>query len=80
MPRIKPLTREEAHPDAREFFDQDENYYGFVLNPTGVFAYRPPILQASRGLSRSVAKGGVLDAGLRALICVRIATIVGCPF
>lgn len=80
MPRITPLTRAEAHPDAREFFDQDERTYGMVLNPTGVFAYRPPILQASRALSRSVGKDGTLDPGLRALICVRIATIVGCPF
>jgi hypothetical protein len=80
MPRIKPLSRDEAHPDAQEFFDQDERAFGMVLNPTGVFAYRPPIQKAARELGRSVGRDGVLDAGLRSLICVRIATMVGCPF
>jgi len=78
--RIKPLQREEAHPDAQPFFDQDEKYFGLVLNPTRVMAYRPPILAAARGLSRSVAKDATLPAGLRAMMCVRIASLVGCPF
>jgi len=80
MSRINPLDRDEAHPDAQQFFDQDERAYGLVLNPTRIMAYRPPILAASRGLSRSVAKDATLPAGLRSLICVRIATLVGCPF
>ena len=80
MSRIRPLGRDEAHPDAHAAYDYDLERVGLVLNPTGVFAYRPPILQAARGLSRSVGKDGVLDPGLRALICVRIATMVGCPF
>ncbi len=80
MSRIKPLDREEARPDAQPFFDQDEDVFGIVLNPTRVFAYRPPILAAARGLSRSVAKEAALPAGLRALVCVRVAMLVGCPF
>ena len=80
MPRIRPLTREEAHPGAQRFFDQDEKHFGFVLNPTGVFAYRPPVLEAARALGRSVGKDGALTTGLRALICVRVAMLVGCPF
>ncbi len=78
--RIRPLERDEAHPDAREFFDQDERAYGMVLNPTRIFAHRPPIQAAARALSRSVGKDGVVPAGLRALICMRIAALVGCPF
>lgn len=80
MSRLPPLRREQAHPDAQPFYDQDERAFGLVLNPTGVFAYRPPILAAARALGRSVAKDAVLPAGLRALICVRIAMLVGCPF
>jgi hypothetical protein len=78
--RIDPLSREQAHPDAQPFFDQDERAFGIVLNPTGVLAYRPPILAAARALGRSVSKDATLPAGLRALICVRVATLVGCPF
>lgn len=80
MERIRPLERDEAHADAQQFFDQDERVFGLVLNPTRVFAYRPPILAAAKGLGRSVAKDATLPAGLRAMICVRIAMLVGCPF
>lgn len=80
MDRVRPLDRDEAHPDAQPFFDQDERVFGLVLNPTRVFAYRPPILAAAKGLSRSVAKDATLPAGLRAMICVRVAMLVGCPF
>lgn len=80
MSRVKPLDRDEAHPDARPFFDQDERAFGLVLNPTRIFAYRPPIQAAARALSRSVAREAVLPPGMRALICVRVAMLVGCPF
>jgi alkylhydroperoxidase family enzyme len=80
MDRIRPLERDEAHPDAQPFFDQDERFFGLILNPTRVLAHRPPILAAARQLGRSVGKDGTLPAGLRALVCVRVATIVGCPF
>jgi len=80
MSRITPLDRDEAHADAQPFFDQDEAAFGLVLNPTRIFAYRPPILAAARGLSRAVANEAMLPAGLRALICVRVAMLVGCPF
>ena len=80
MTRIRPVERDEAPAEVQAFFDQDERTYGLVLNPTRIFAHRPPILAAARGLSRSVSDGGVLPASLRALICVRVATLVGCPF
>lgn len=80
MPRIRPLQQEEAHPDAQPAYDQDMRAFGQVLNPTGVFAYRPPVLTAARALGASVGKGGVLPASLRTLICVRVASLVGCPF
>ena len=80
MSRIRPLERDEAHPDAQSYFDLDEKIFGIVLNTTRVFAYRPPILAASRGLRRSVTQEAVLPEGLRALVCTRVAMLVGCPF
>ncbi len=80
MARITPLTRDAAPPDAQAFFDQDVQRYGLVLNPTGVYAYRPPIQAAARALGRAVAVDEVLSAELRALVCVRVAALVGCPF
>lgn len=80
MSRIRPLDRDEAHPDAQRFYDQDERAFGVVLNPTRVAAYRPPILAAYRALGRAVSTDATLPDGLRALVCVRVATLVGCPF
>lgn len=80
MERIRPLDRSEAHEDAWQAYDQDLRAFGLVLNPTGVLAYRPPILAAARALGRSVAKDATLPASLRALVCMRVATLVGCPF
>jgi hypothetical protein len=79
MTRIEPLERDAAPADAQRFFDLDEQLYGTVLNPTRVQAYRPSILAASKGLSRSVGVDAVLPAGLRALVCMRVAMLVGCP-
>lgn len=80
MSRLRPLTQEEAHEDARAAYDQDMRRFGFVLNPTGVFAYRPPVLKAARELGASVGREGTLPPELRTLVCVRVASLVGCPF
>lgn len=80
MDRIRPLSREQAHPEVQPFYDQDVRRFGLVLNPTGVLAYRPPIMAAMRQLNSSLYKDSTLPAGLRALVCVRIAALVGCPF
>ncbi|MGI8913511.1 MAG: hypothetical protein ACR2JY_06955 [Chloroflexota bacterium] len=80
MDRITPLDREQARPEARPFFDADERRFGVPLNPTRVFAYRPPILAASKALSASVGEWAALPAALRLLVCLRVATLVGCPF
>ena len=80
MTRIRPLGQDEAHEGARLAFEQDLRAFGLVLNPTGVLAHRPPILTAARSLGASVGKDSVLPATLRTLVCVRVASLVGCPF
>ena len=80
MTRIKPLERDQAHPDAQRFFDLDEQRFGLVLNPTRIQAYRPSILAASKRLSASVGVDGVLPEALRKLVCIRVAMLVGCSF
>jgi hypothetical protein len=80
MDRVRPLERAEVPPDAQAIYDRDKHLFGVVLNPTRIFAHRPPILTASKALSRSVAQDGVLSQALRCLVCVRVASLVGCPF
>jgi hypothetical protein len=74
------LPRDQVSPEAQAIYDQDEARFGLVLNPTQVMAHRPPVLAASKQLSRSVAVDAALPPDLRALVCVRVATLVGCPF
>ena len=80
MDRIPPLDRQQAASAAQPIFEADERRFGVVLNPTRIFAYRPSILAASKALSASVGQEAVLPAALRLLVCLRVATLVGCPF
>ncbi len=78
--RIHPLSRDEAREDVQQYFDQDLARFGMVLNPTQVFAHSPEVMRGARALGTGVAKAGRIDAGLKALLCVRVASQVGCPF
>ena len=80
MTRIRPMSRDEAREDIRRYFDGDIQAFGAPLNTTQVFAHSPEILRGARGLSAAVAKAGRIPAGLRSLLCVRVASQVGCPF
>ena len=80
MERIRPLPKEEAREDVQHAFDDDRARYGMVLNTTQVLAHSPEVLRAARGLGAGVAKAGRIAPLLRALLCVRVASQVGCPF
>ena len=80
MPRIPPLDRDSAPPEAHEFFDRDLQVFGQVLNSTRIAAYRPGIAAAAKRLGQAVAEGGLIPEQLRLLMNVKIASLVGCPF
>ncbi|RJQ09857.1 MAG: hypothetical protein C4558_05605 [Dehalococcoidia bacterium] len=80
MPRIRPLTKDEVSPELRTVLEAGERWLGQPPISTGIQAYAPPILEASRALGAAPAKSGLLSAELRALVCLRTAVMVGCPF
>ncbi len=80
MARIRPLTKDEVDGDLRTVLEQGERWLGQPPIGTGIQAYAPPILEASRALGAAPAKSGLLDAQLRSLVCLRAAHMVGCPF
>jgi AhpD family alkylhydroperoxidase len=80
VPRIRPLTRDEAAPELTPILDQVERSFGVIHAGTGIFAYCPPILQASNGLGRAIAASGRLPVLLRSLAMLRVAQVAGCPF
>ena len=80
MPRIHPLSRDEAPPEAQPAYDRNLETYGVVLNSTGVYAHRPTIQQGLGALSRGIQESGLLPARLRVLVNLWVATRAGCPF
>jgi alkylhydroperoxidase family enzyme len=80
MPRIRPLTKAEAAPELLPILEQVEQTFGTIHAGTGIFAYCPPILQASNGLGRAIAASGTLTPLLRSLAMLRVAQLAQCPF
>jgi hypothetical protein len=80
MPRIRPLTKDEVGQEARALLEQAERAFGEPLAPSGIQAYCPPILEASRILGAAPARSAQLRAQLRSLVCLRVAQMVGCRF
>ncbi|MBI4499286.1 MAG: hypothetical protein HY689_15470 [Chloroflexi bacterium] len=79
-PRIRPLTKDDVAPEVRRLLEQAERAFGQPLASTGIQAYAPPILEASRALGAAPARSGTLPASLRPLVCLRVAQMAGCPF
>jgi alkylhydroperoxidase family enzyme len=80
MPRIRPMTADEVGDDIRPVFERAERNMGAVPGGTGLQAYCPPILEASRALSAAPALSGRLTPLLRSLVCLRAAQMAGCLF
>ncbi len=80
MARIRPLTRDEVAPHVRSMLEQAERAFGEPLVSSGIQAYCPPILEASRALGAAPARSGTLPSLIRSLVCLRAAQLAGCPF
>ena len=80
MSRIRPLSREEAPAESQAAYDGNMGAFGFVLNTTGVYSYRPSIQAGVKALGDGIAASGLISEKLRCLINVRIASQVGCGF
>ena len=80
MPRMRPLGKDEVSDEIRAVLEAGERWLGEPPLSTGIQARCPAILDASRALGAAPAKSGLVDAQLRALVCLRAAEMVGCPF
>ena len=80
MARIKELTQEEAGEEARAIFEEQEKRLGFVSNTGKIYALRPTIYRGVQALAQGIEASGLLAPELRHLVCVKAASINGCPF
>ncbi len=78
--RVAPIDPAEAPAEVREVLARQTDQWGGPLAPTLVLAHCPPLVRASAGLSAALEKSGQLPAELRALVCLRVAQLIGCPF
>jgi len=80
MARIKGVTKDEALEEVRAVFEEQEKRYGFVSNTARVYALRPTIQKGVQALAQGILASGLIEGGLRHLLCVKTANINGCPF
>ena len=80
MTRVRPLTEAEVAPEVAATLRSAAKTFGKASPATGIQAYCPPILEASRALAAAPARSQTVEAELRYLICLRVAQVVRCPF
>jgi alkylhydroperoxidase family enzyme len=80
MTRLRPLTLAEAPAASRPVLEQAQAATGRISDGVGIQARCPEVLVASRALNAMPAKSGTLPAEIRALVCLRAAQMITCPF
>jgi hypothetical protein len=80
MLRIKGMTRDEAPPEVREIFEAQERQHGSILNTAKVYGLRPTIQKGVQVLQAGILASGLISGELRHLLCMKAASINGCPY
>jgi hypothetical protein len=78
--RIDGVDPKDADPRLEAVFEAQVKAWGAVLDPYLVYARRPDLFLAVRGMWDSFSRSGLLDDALQALVCRRVAALIGCPF
>ena len=80
MLRIKGMTKDEAPDEVRKIFQQQVQQYGSILNTTKVYGLRPTIQKGVQALQAGILASGLISGELRHLLCMKAASINGCPY
>jgi hypothetical protein len=80
MLRIEGVTKEGAPEEVRALFEEQEKRYGTVLNTARVYGLRPTIQKGVQTLQQGIVDSGLISAELRHLLCMKAASINGCPY
>ena len=80
MPRVREIEEDAGDPALADAFKKQRELFGDLLNPAKVMAHCPPLIRGARGLGIALEKSGQLAQGLRDLVSLRVAQIIGCPF
>lgn len=80
MLRIKGVTSEDAPEEVQRIFEGQEKQYGTVLNTARVYGLRPTIQKGVQALQQGIVESGLIPPDLRHLLCMKAASINGCPY
>ena len=80
MPRVSEIDSDRGEPILRPIFAKDGELFGGPLNPTKIYAHRPPVLKAMKDMAEAIERGGLIESQLRSLVYLKVALINGCPF
>jgi hypothetical protein len=80
MLRIKGITKDEASEETKKIFAEQERQYGSILNTAKVYGLRPTIQKGVQTLQAGILESGLISGELRHLLCMKAASINGCPY
>jgi hypothetical protein len=80
MLRIKGVSKEQATEEVRKVFEEQEKQYGTILNTAPVYGLRPTIQKGVQALQAGILASGLISPDLRHLLCMKAASINGCPY
>ncbi len=78
MPRIKPLTDDQASPQARALFDKIQGAFKMVPNIFRTMAHAPDVLRATLALDQAIQSD--LDPKLRELAYLKTSQLNHCKY
>jgi hypothetical protein len=80
MARIRGVSDSDASGSVQALFENQRETYGFVTNTARVYGLRPTIQQGVQALAEGIRASGLIEPELKHLLCVKAASINGCPF
>ncbi|HEU4342018.1 MAG TPA: hypothetical protein VFU31_10640 [Candidatus Binatia bacterium] len=80
MLRIRGVAKEKAPEEVRRIFEEQEKRYGSILNTAKVYGLRPTIQKGVQALQEGIVASGLISPDLRHLLCMKAASINGCPY
>ena len=80
MARIDGVDSDQAEKPLRAVFEAQAKKWGAPLLNHLIYARRPSIFRAARGMWSGLNSSGLVDPGLVALVNRRVAALNGCVF
>ena len=80
MPRVSEIDSDRGDAILEPIFARERDVFGGPLNPTKVYAHRPPILKVLKDTAAALERGALIEPQLRSLLYLRVAILNGCPF